>query len=236
MDSTRERLTALVIIADYSFNDALVHFFKKNGTPLVLLTHGYGSAEPSIFDYLGFGGPKKTVAVSVQSRARAHLALAEIHRLLDLKKQGTGIAFTLSLSSVSSVLHDICRADSENAGIGSETMSTVSKEPYHLIVTIVNSGRSEQVMNAARAAGAGGGTVIHARGLGSKEAMKYLGITIQPEKDLVLIVAPSELRRPIMERIVKEAGLGTAGAGICFSLPVDSAMGINPPSSPAENA
>ncbi|NLH96364.1 MAG: P-II family nitrogen regulator, partial [Clostridiaceae bacterium] len=94
------------------------------------------------------------------------------------------------------------------------------------IVTIVNSGFFDQVMSAAKKAGATGGTVVHARGLGSKEAMKYLGITIQPEKDLVLILAPRDRKLAIMESIMHEVGLNTAGTGICFSLPVDSAIGI----------
>jgi nitrogen regulatory protein PII len=106
-------------------------------------------------------------------------------------------------------------------------MALTSKEAYHLIITIVNSGFFDQVMEAAKKAGARGGTVVHARGLGSKEAKKYLGITIQPEKDLILILTPKEKKLAIMESIMHEVGLNTAGNGICFSLPVDSAMGIN---------
>lgn len=79
-------------------------------------------------------------------------------------------------------------------------------------------------MEAAKTAGATGGTLIHACGLGAKEAVKYLGITIQPEKDLVLILAPREKRHAIMENI--EVGLNTPGKGICFSLPVNQAIGM----------
>lgn len=81
-------------------------------------------------------------------------------------------------------------------------------------------------MEAAKTAGATGGTLIHARGLGAKEAVKYLGITIQPEKDLVLILAPREKRHAIMESITHEVGLNTPGKGICFSLPVNQAIGM----------
>jgi nitrogen regulatory protein PII len=105
-------------------------------------------------------------------------------------------------------------------------MSAISKDPYHLIITIVNSGYFDQVMEAAKGAGATGGTVVHARGLGSKEAMKYLGITIQPEKDLVLILTPKDKKLAIMESIMHEVGINTPGMGICFSMPVDSTLGI----------
>ncbi|HHU29978.1 MAG TPA: P-II family nitrogen regulator [Firmicutes bacterium] len=94
------------------------------------------------------------------------------------------------------------------------------------MISIVNSGYFEQVMEAAKTAGATGGTLIHARGLGAKEAVKYLGITIQPEKDLVLILAPREKRHAIMENMTHEVGLNTPGKGIiCFSLPVNQAIG-----------
>jgi nitrogen regulatory protein PII len=229
-----ERLLALMTIVDYSLHDKLVHLYKKNNIPIVLLTHGHGSAKPSIFDILGYGGPKKIVCISIQTKSMANFMMGQLSKHLEFNKPGTGIVFTIQLSSVSSVLRNISVTVNENAEIGSEIMP--SKEPYHLIITIVNSGHAEQVMDAARAAGAGGGTIIRARGLGSKEAVKYLGITIQPEKDLVLILTPRDSKRPIMENIVREAGLTTAGAGICFSLPVDTALGINALLEQAENA
>ena len=84
-------------------------------------------------------------------------------------------------------------------------------------------------MTAAKAAGATGGTLLHGLGLGSKEAEKFLGITIQPEKDLILILAPQAKKPQIMERITQEAGLNTSGRGICFALPVNAALGLVAP-------
>ena len=100
------------------------------------------------------------------------------------------------------------------------------KNPYDLIVTIVDRGHSDLVMNAAKAAGATGGTLLHGLGLGSKEAEKFLGISIQPEKDVILILTPQEKKPRIMKRITQEAGLNTPGRGICFSLPVNAALGL----------
>jgi len=110
--------------------------------------------------------------------------------------------------------------------MGSEEQSMELKEPYALIVTIVNRGHSDLVMTAAKAAGATGGTLLHGLGLGSKEAEKFLGITIQPEKDVILILAPRAKKAQIMEKITHDAGLNTTGRGICFSLPVNNALGL----------
>ena len=98
---------------------------------------------------------------------------------------------------------------------------------YELIITIITRGFSDDVMEAARAAGAGGGTIVHARGTGAHEAEKLFGITIQPEKELILILAEASVRNTIMTAITKAAGLGTEGAGITFSLPVSDVLGVS---------
>ncbi|HKL74173.1 MAG TPA: P-II family nitrogen regulator [Clostridia bacterium] len=96
---------------------------------------------------------------------------------------------------------------------------------YSLLIAIVNRGYSEKVMMAAQAAGARGGTVMHARGTGSLDATKVLGITIEPEKDIILILTEKSARQDIMRAIYKEAGLTKEGRGIVISLPVEDVIG-----------
>ena len=93
---------------------------------------------------------------------------------------------------------------------------------HDLILTIVNRGFADEVMSAAKAAGAFGGTVVNARGTGTH----FFGAIIQPEKELVLILTEREKRNSIMEAICRDAGLSKEGMGICFSLPVDGVAGI----------
>ena len=102
----------------------------------------------------------------------------------------------------------------------------MSDAKYELIITIVNRGGFDAVKEAAKAAGARGGTLLHGLGLGGEEAAKFLGISIQPEKDVVLIVVPKEDREKVMQTILETAGILTENRGICFSLPVDSALGL----------
>ena len=225
-NSSVTRLEALITIMDFGLRDVLRKLFNKNNMPLFLLTHGYGSAKSAIYEILGYGGPKKIISISLQTKKMSDYILKQLQNEIDCSKPGTGIACTINLSSISSVLSLTLKEAEQNFEMGSDEVTTTPKEPYHLIVAIVNSGYFEQVMEAAKKAGATGGTMIHARGLGSKEAVKYLGITIQPEKDLILIVAPQEKRHAIMESITREVGLNTAGKGICFSLPVDHAIGM----------
>ena len=98
---------------------------------------------------------------------------------------------------------------------------------YSLIVTILNSGSAETVMESAKKAGAGGGTVIHGRGLNAKNAEKFFGFTIQAEKDMLLIVARTSEKDAIMRAIAEAEDMTAEGRGITFSLPLDSLAGIS---------
>jgi len=102
----------------------------------------------------------------------------------------------------------------------------MAKNKFELIVTIIDHGYSEEVMKQAKTAGATGGTVLHARGTGDSEIAQLFGITIQPEKEFVLILAPVKDKERIMKAIAKGAGLETNAKGIVFSLPVDDVVGV----------
>jgi len=96
---------------------------------------------------------------------------------------------------------------------------------FELIMAIVNRGRAEDVMRSAKRAGATGGTVVYARGTGIHETELNFGVLIQPEKELVLILAEQGQTPPILEAIRQGAGLDRPGQGMCFSLPVDAVAG-----------
>ena len=98
---------------------------------------------------------------------------------------------------------------------------------YSLIMTIVNKGYCDEVMKAARGAGAKGGTILTARGTGNIEAEKLFGVVIVPEKEIVMIVTETKYRHDIMVAIYKEVGLTTAGSGFSFALPVGEIVGIS---------
>ncbi len=107
-------------------------------------------------------------------------------------------------------------------------MSNVNNE-FEVIFCIVNQGFSDSVMQAARASGARGGTVISARGTAKEEVEKAYGIVIEPEKEIVLILVTKDIKEAIMHSIYKNVGLNTPGQGIIFSLPVDDVIGISLP-------
>lgn len=96
----------------------------------------------------------------------------------------------------------------------------------NLVIAIVNKGFSDLVMEAARKAGAKGGSIINARGTGNKDIEKFYGIVIHPDKEMVLIIVDDSIKEKVMEEIYKDCGLDSKSQGIVFALPVSHVKGL----------
>lgn len=108
------------------------------------------------------------------------------------------------------------------------------QKQYDFLLTIVNRGFADQVVDAARKAGARGGTVFYARGTGVHEIEKFFSISIQPEKEIVINVVEHEQLQAIIDSVVEAAGLGVEGRGLTFSMPIDEIVGVFRPEEDSE--
>ena len=99
---------------------------------------------------------------------------------------------------------------------------------YEVVFCIINAGYSELVMDAAKEVGARGGTVMNAKGTANREAEQFFNIAIQPEKEVVMILVPKEIKDDVLHAIYKNAGLKSEGSGIAFSMPVNQVVGLSP--------
>lgn len=95
-----------------------------------------------------------------------------------------------------------------------------------LIVSVVQKGWGSTVLEASVKAGARGGTVFLGRGAGVHEQEKIFGMSIEPEKEIVLTVARSDRIDGILEEIVRAADLNATGRGIAFVIPVEKVVGV----------
>lgn len=98
---------------------------------------------------------------------------------------------------------------------------------YEAVLCVVNAGFSDNVMFAARKAGAAGGTIIKGRGTTSTQAEEMFNITIQPEKEIVIILVPAEAKDDVLHMLYSKAGLESEANGIAFSVPVTKAVGLS---------
>ena len=105
---------------------------------------------------------------------------------------------------------------------------------HEVIFAIVNSGYAEEVMDVARENGARGGTILNARGVAGEEAAAFFGITIQAEKEILMIVVEKSLRDGILNAIYKQMGMAKKAQGIAFSLPVSDVAGLVKAPEPTE--
>ena len=96
-----------------------------------------------------------------------------------------------------------------------------------MVMVIVNKGFSGEVMDVARAHGATGGTILSGKGTGGEKAQKFFAMSLQEEKEVVMILVKEEIRADVMRAIATEFGLDSPGRGIVFSLPVEETIGLN---------
>lgn len=196
--------------------------------PVQYMMHAQGTASSEIMDMLGLGGVEKDLMLSMLPGMLAHKMLKKLRSKLHLGMPNTGIAFTVTMSSCSGHMIRLMESSQpqEEERSGRDEWEEMDNA-YSAIMAIVNQGFSEEVMNAARPMGASGGTVFHSRRIGSEEAMKFWNISIQQEREVVLILAKKEDKKAIMQAINKECGMQSRANGIVLSLPVDEIIGVN---------
>ena len=220
-------LDILFTIVDRGKGENVAQLLRHEGVLIHEIALGNGTAHKDLLSLLGLRDTAKDVVVSFMQSSVAARALRRLSHALEIDLPGRGIAFTVKLSSVggpSTLKYLMGNTAPVNAEEGDKQMTEQPKND--LIITIVNRGYTDLVMDAALPAGARGGTVVHARGAGVVEASQFFGITIQPEKEMVLILVDHAHKVPVMQAIVKGAGMTSEGHGIVFSLPVTDVIGV----------
>ncbi len=220
-------LSLLCTIVDRGKGEGVTELMDREGANHHTVTLGHGTAHKGILSVLGLKDTAKDVVFTFLPSHVAANALRRLSYALDIDRPGKGIAFVLPVGSVAGAATLKMLMGGEDAVRPEEEKQMSEKISHELIVAIINKGFSEAVMDAARPAGAGGGTGIHARGAAPQEGSHFFGITIQPEKEMLLIVVDQEHKIPVMQAVTKAAGMQTEGHGIVFSLPVTALMGIS---------
>ena len=140
---------------------------------------------------------------------------------------GKGICFTLPLTGVSSIVaNGLLKGAPQEKNNGREGKMKEDTRMYDLIIAAMQSGFADDAMNAAREAGAAGGTLIHATTLNNRKAEQLIGVTLQQETEVLMILTRREGKLAIMRAVQETAGLKTDAGGVLFSLPVDNLIGV----------
>lgn len=201
-----------------------LELYQNNNLNVAFLSLGFGTATNEILDYLGLDSAEKAVAISVLEES----AWLHIKKLLEKKLKidapGGGIAFIIPLSSIGG--KKTLQFLLESQDYKKEEESTLKNTTHELVVVIAEQGYTEMIMDAARDAGAYGGTVIHAKGTGIQAAEKFMGVSLAAEKEIIYIVTKTEQKNAIMQAIMQHAGLDSKAKSVVFSLPVTDTAGL----------
>ncbi len=211
----------LVCIVGRDHGERVVALTKSAGARGGTILLGNGTAESSLLQLLGIGTSEKDIVFTLLSDEVLDPVLEALQNDARSRRKAQGIAFSLDVPTI--LQHVFVPAENEpdtgtTPAPGENAMPDASHE---LISVIVNAGYADDVMHAARRAGARGGTVINARGTGKEEDVKFFGITIVPEKELLLILATKKEAPAILEAVRAVPCLSERGMGIAFCMNVE---------------
>lgn len=217
-------LFLMTTITDRKAADKYFSLFQENGLHVIFGTLGYGTATNDVLDYLGLEKNEKAVTYSVVEEETWIQVKKELEKKLKIDAPGGGISFITPLSSIGGKKTLQFLIEKQDYQKSEET--TLKDTTHELIIVIAEQGYTGMIMDAARAAGAYGGTVIHAKGTGMELAEKFMHMQLAAEKEIIYIVTKTEQKNPIMQAIMEHAGAGTKAKAITFSLPVTATAGL----------
>ena len=220
------RAKLLVSIVNRGEDERLCELLNDFSVALTFSVQGMGTARSTVLNYLGIGTSEKSVMLSLIPESDEEAVLDEIRNKMSLYLVGRGISFTVPLSAVSEIIANGITSAAAAKTVDGRKIMKDNERKYDLIVAIVAEGYVDDAMEAARNAGAAGGTIIRARSLANAKAEQFIGISIQEESEVLLILAQREGKLAIMEAVSKSAGLKTEAGGMLFSLPVDRTVGV----------
>lgn len=230
-----EGLHLVIAITDRDRDEDVIKIFQENNVFTTGISLGEGTAPAEVLDYLYLNPSEKSIAFGIITNTGLLPLIKGFKRKLRIDFPGNGIVVAIPLNSVggrSSLEYllegqSIDLSEKEEATEREESMAI--NTDYEMIFVIANEGYTDLIMDAARQAGARGGTVIKARRTGAEHTEKFFGFSIASEKELHFLVTPAQGRNHIMKSIMEHAGLDSKAQSIVFSLPVSHAIGLQFP-------
>ena len=227
-----KRVKLLISIINKEDEGRLTEIVNECATAVHFSGMGHGTARSSYMNYFGLGEVDKRITMSLIPASAEHNILNAIGHGLKLYLVGRGIAFTLPLSGISSILNEAILSGVDKPDRPTARRAPISKKKkekqimHELVIAVVNTKYTDIAIEAARSAGATGATVFHTKSINNERAEQSIGTGINRETDSVFFLTTLEYKTKIMEAVRDVAGLKTEGGAVIFSLPVDDLVGV----------
>lgn len=229
-------LNMVITVTDRERTETAINLFRENNVFTTDIVLGQGTASREMLDYLYLKPSEKAIVFGVVTGAGLLPLLKAFKRKMFIDVPGNGIVAVVPLNTIGGrrsleyMLDGQAVDTTQRSQEEAERMERMSvKTDHELIFVIANEGYSDLIMDAARGAGAAGGTVIKAKGTGAEYTEKFFGFSIASEKEIHLLVTPAQGRNNIMKAIMEKTGLESKAQSIVFSLPVSHALGLRQP-------
>lgn len=215
-------LNFVISILDWDRADTMSAIYQDLGLPMVLTFLGRGTATHEHLHVYGLEMTEKAIVAAVADGEKTRQLIKSAKRKLFIDIPGNGIMMAVPVKSVGGGRTLAYLTDNTTPDNSVPDM----KFDYELLLVIANQSYMDDVMDAARSAGASGGTVLHAKGTGAKYAQKFFGVSLANEKEVVLIAAKATEKAAIMQAILEQTGPQTPAGAISFSLPISTIAGL----------
>ncbi len=191
----------MIAIVDNGQAERFMTIAKEVGASGGTVIPAKGTASNNILRILGLGDKSKEMILMVIDRAKGNSIVEAV------------------------------RGNGKIQGVAAMLVSEKEKEmtaKWKMITIIVNTGYADDIMDAARKAGAKGGTITHARGTGTAEDAKFLGVQIVPEKEMIMILCAADDTEKIVKAISALKCLNEPGIGILYTQDVVDFKNLDP--------
>lgn len=223
----------LVFITRPEDEKKLESVFDAMQVPIWYQCRGKGTAPSEMLDIFGLSGTVRLLTAGILPRFMAGELLEAAEKKLSFRRRGGGVAITIPITGLQNPILQMLNDEARTAAvkriderIEGDMAEIREKAGYTVIWVSVTNGYSDDVIDAARAAGAKGGTVIKGRRRNSERVSQHFGITIQDEQEFVMIIVPKFKKGEVMSAITTACGLKTEAHGVVVALPVDEAVGL----------
>lgn len=200
-------------------------FYRSRNIKLIYNARCNGTAHAKTLDILGIERTEKSMLIATVTGPTLKTLKRELayEMKIDLPDRGVAMAVPFSGVGGSRTLEYFTTGQC----IPEEhcTEDRKMEATQELIIAIYQKGYTDVVMDAAREAGARGGTTLNAKGTVAGTE-KFFGISLAEEKEIVLIVSAAEQKKDIMKAIMQKAGVDTKAHAVVFSLPVTDTAGF----------
>jgi len=216
----------LVTIVDRDYTAKLEDVLREKQANFRYTFNAMGTASTDLLKPLGLSGTEKTVCMCLTPAGAADALMSSVAERMSLTKPGKGLIYTLPVSGISAAAMNMFDGVTKNEEDSFMDIQTETETEYSLIVAVINQGFSETLMSEVRNAGARGGTIIHGRRSAVEDEVKFFGVALQKEKEIVTILVRGEQKSEIMRVITDKCGINTKARGIILSVPVEKCSGI----------